>query len=1241
MMAAFIKSILKDYTSLKIPCTTDWLKDYVKHAILPIRNVHQGSHAALYLIVHVSGFLRSHYRMIDFSGFLDGLRLVAEDERHSGSIYVPQARFCNSLVDLMLAMINNADTDTISELEQAVPTPRLMAYIVVPLCLRFKTRFQSNCLDILEMQFWLRMLGLTVKAAEYDPTSRRSSRTTGLFAPVINAARANRRRQSVDLLAPMSPQLPQPTTPHPLMMPLSASHQQQQQQQQQAAENTMNASPGLFIDFIALRIIMVRGERYLTYHSGCWLDIFNIIKKYFSAHAFTASSFSGPVALGSSIGRHNSTTSSGPPSPNVSPSYPATPRVDAPMTPLWRDGGASGSGGISGSLSPFPGSIYTQDANTRVTAMGYILWSFAETILFTRLPLMIMLRPFLSDQLRQIDSHPPPTSFRPSRSASSTGPNSPAFYWPSPSVLPAGSPALGQGYSPGISPLHLRSDSYGRRSDIHENSAVTKLQQRTERRKQWKSWAMPAQAMSALTVMQEPLFDSHEPMSPNMHAARSLRQRSFISTSEHPSSDPGVEPRTPGPSQQHHHHHHRSRKHQRSDLESKSETVLPYALVDRAIISMQHVRRMMATKSDGATAFTEYGVPMYPEKRTSSPGLSPSMALQTGDRRESSQFFPEGGQSADHHFLVPGKYERQPSSPGFGSMFLAREAAIRGPAGAGMASQEPVAPSLSQDSLSPSRLSLTVPRSLSADAGKDFLHVAAQESLSVGNTSTESGNDGPRFVIGSPQLHSSPANEAMSPGISSFSGAASPGGTSTAPKRNRSILKPTIITTSPPASDQKPQLLSAVDLPQSNGGGGIGQQQPSDLFTPSGIRPIPRLDSYTSDGGSSKSGGLSMNCRPSLSSEDQMDYRMGCLQARTKIFIQNIEEETRLVLACFPSVFSIKCAPLPSTTPSSATAAAATVPTAPIATSRPESDHLAAPSSSPFSPPIGFAIGSPPPAAKERRSKSVIFQKQLSLGPTGGGYGQPTTTASIGAASSLAAIPYQLSSNITTPPTLSVTVSTPLIPQSNASPPPPTLSLPTFSLAPSSGSNHSTMTHESSPFSSPSALLPTINISPMTPDINNSATDLPRFQFHGSPPPPAFRTTFANNNSNNRSSLPVPVPGSSSPSLLAPESEAEFGHGSSLSVPSTIMTAPVVGAGAGIGVQESSAILPRSLSPSSLLLPNPEQQYNNHHDESASPASLVGPLDESLEESQTQPQIVVGLGLNVPDVSATSSPPPR
>ncbi|KAG9067454.1 hypothetical protein KI688_012237 [Linnemannia hyalina] len=1345
MMAAFIKSILKDYISLKIPCTTDWLRDYLKHAILPIRNVQQGSHAVLYLIVHVSGYLRTYYKMIDFSGFFDGLLLVAEDERQflrnsltlsnvfqdkvlspalavgvkddwsSGSIYVPQAKFCDSLVDLMLAMINNADTDTISELEQAVPTPRLMAYIIIPLCLRFKSRFHSNCLDILEMQFWLRMLGLTVKAAECDSTLKQTSRTTGLFAPVINAARANRRRQSVELIAPMSPQ--QPMTPHPLMMPPSAipqtpghhrrmssflyrgdhndeDHNEQQQQQQQASENTMNATPGLLIDFIALRIIMVRGERYLTYHPGCWLDIFNIIKKYFSAHMFSTSSFSGPIAIGGSISRYNSTSSSGPPSPNVSPSYPATPRVDVPLTPLWRDG-ASGSAGMSGGLSPYPVSSYTQ-GNTRMTAMGYILWSFAETILFNRLPLMIMMRPFLSDQIRQIDSHPAPTSFRPSRSATSTGPNSPAFYWPSPSVLPTGSPGPGAGYSPGMSPLHLRGDSVGRRSDAREDPAAVKQQQRTERRKQWKSWAKPTQTMNALTVIQEPLFDSQGPMSPNLHAARLPRQHSFTSTSEQAGSDAAGEPRTPNPLQQqqppqqqhHHNYHYRHRKHHRSDLESKSETVLPHALVDRAIHSMQHVRSMMLTKSEGTTAFSEFGVPMYPEKRSPSTGLSPSMALQTSDKRDSFQFFPaEGSQSADNHFLVPGKYERQPSSPGFGSMFLAREAAIRSPAGS--PSQEPAAPA--QEGLSPLRpMSLTVPRSLSADTAKDFLRVAAKEASNVGNIS-DSGSDGSSFVIGSPQLHPSSGGETLSPGVLSLPGAASPGGASPAPKKSRSILKPTIITTSPSMSDRNPQLQSAVDLSQTP-----GQQLPSDLFTPSGMRPIRRLDSNTSDGCSSMSGGPSMGRRPSLTLEDQMDYRMACLQARAKIFVQNIEEETRLVLACFPSVFSFKCAPPPSTTPSAtaATSATAGAPIATVTVEPPAPDPAVPLTTQPASTSREVTgetrniqqndqarVSTSSLTVPSRKTLSITIQDQSSfLAPSpinplpmpveGGEHlfssrqkrpasatlapsspppaplvgftiGTPPPAAAKERRSKSVIFQQQLSMRpsgggfslpTSDPSSLRASSSQPLSHMAT----PPTLSV-TVSTPPILQSNAlpppltlslpPTGLNRSGKASESS--LPTVNINLTTPgpDSNSSAT-LPTFQLHGSPPPPERRETF-----DATSYFSLPIRGSDRPQSASSSSSSSSllvpGLGlapPSSSGPSTLSVPSASSTGTGTGTGAGAGAIPRSSSaPPSLLLPVPEHESQDEP---------VIPLDDT-------PYTVVGLGLNVPDSSRLGSLPPK
>ncbi|KAG0253183.1 hypothetical protein BG011_006509, partial [Mortierella polycephala] len=785
-MAALIRSLVRDYSYLKIPCTTEWVKDYIKSVVLPNHSASLSSNAVSYIVIQFSSILRTHYKSIDFSGFLDGLLLAVEDHRQllrtssklcsifrerianpaltvavkgewtTDSIYISQARFSSSLVDLILAMINSADTDTISELEQASPTPRFIAYIVIPLCLRFKTRFHDNFLDILEMQFWLRMLGLIVKAAEYDPTSRRSSRTAELLAPVLNATRVNKKRPSVDGTSPLSPQqlrtsMPSiaaaplssnlsPQTPAQSTMPslqINDNDHNEDVDQPPPLDSPLNASPGLMVDFIALRIIMVRGERYLTYHPGCWLDIFSIIKKYFSLHASVAHSFSSPAASGIGIIRQNSSNGSGPTSPNISTPFPGSPRVDGPMTPRTRQSNSSFSYfpsllRSSGEMMAFPVPTHTKE-NIPTTGMGFILWSFAETIIFNRLPLMIMMRPFLLDQLRLLDRQPQTRSFRHSRTTSTSSSNSPAFYWPS--------PAIGS-TSPGTSPLHPRTESGANETFASQDPAEAKRRQREERRKQWKSWSKPTLTMNAFTSMDEPLQEPTSPMSPRPFIKSHQRQLSLASASEH--GGVGVSS-TPRISIQRHHN-----KSQRLEPE-KAEHVLPKVLVERANRSMGHVRAMLNASSDGRTTLSDAGIPMYPEKQPSpSPGLSPSMA-HFGDKRESSQFLSaDSAQGHDNQFLVPGRHERQPVSPGFGSMFLAREAALKA------SENPPISELWAPGSLSVQQpqhqhpLSLTVPSPISPP-GRVSMSTSFSNSDGV-RRRAETSDDSPYFVNVSPPL---------------------------------------------------------------------------------------------------------------------------------------------------------------------------------------------------------------------------------------------------------------------------------------------------------------------------------------------------------------------------------------------------------------------------------------------------------------------------------------------------------
>ncbi|KAG0004625.1 hypothetical protein BGZ79_008697 [Entomortierella chlamydospora] len=1115
-MVALIRSIVKDYTSLKIPCTTEWIKDYIKNVILPVQSLQQSCSAVLYLVFQFSNTLRAHYKSIDFSGFLEGLLLIVEDDRHylrnspelsimirekiinpalslsvkggwaTDSVYISQAKFCSSLVDLMLSMINNADTDTMAELEHAASTPRLMAYIIIPMCLRFKSRAQATSLDILEMQFWLRMLGLAIKAAEYDTTMRRSSRMAGLLAPVLNVARVSRRRTSFDIPMPMSPQVAPPTpflppanivpqTPGPSKK-VSLLHREDHAEDDQyhRSESTMNSSPGLLVDFIALRIIMVRGERYLSFHHGCWLDIFNIVKKYFWGHAFIASSFSGATPSGHV--RQNSTSGSGPPSPNIMTPPLASPRTNMPLTPDSRQIGG-------GALSPFPGLFRSvsdvapfvgpgrPQENVPTTALGYILWSFAETVVFNRLPLMIMMRPFLLDQLRMQELHPQAQSARFARSTSSSGQNSPAFYWPSPAMLPSSqSTAIP---SPRISPVHQRSGS-GASEGSHPR----------ERRKQWKSWSKPEQTMNAFTIIENPLQSLTGPMSPHQHptAPSHQRQRSFVSITEH-GGNASAASRTAI------HHPRGHNKHQRSESECRSEHILPKPLVDRANKSMEHVRAMMTFAPNGATAYSEFGTSMYPEKRPSSAlGLSPSMARHS-DRRDAFPLpSPELGQSGGDQFLLPGKYERQPVSPGFGSMFLAREAALN----------STLSPSdiLVQGSSPQPSLTLSVPGAAVPEPVRPTLRVVTNEANLSLRKSLNSIDESRSHTLGAPQsTHPASFGEQPTPVPTAKPQIVS--------KKGRSIMKPSIITTMPSKSDNGSQVQISAELPSAMGAPSPNQHQDID--------PIRRLDSRTTDDGiSMASGRASLDKHPAISREDREDYRVACLQARTKTFIQNIEEETRTILTCFPSVFSIGFVPVtsPPLQPAETTAAAAPADTAeeqqqsektPSVSRVQQNDQarlsnssLAVPAirtpsitiqdqsylaPSPINPlpsaldggehlfqwnlkraesldttdrPYKTGSLPPPPqkgAAKENQRKSVIFQRTHPMDNphegtsgatvTNNGGGNITTSASRPAASQTE--DFSFSQTTAVPPTPSITLSSP--PIISPSPPPPPLLL--------------------------------------------------------------------------------------------------------------------------------------------------------------------------------------------------------
>ncbi|KAG0237709.1 hypothetical protein BGW42_000115 [Actinomortierella wolfii] len=871
------RSIVRDYHSINASCSTDWLKDYVQEVLLAGGHLKERYNLVVHFVYQFVPLFKTHYLTMDWTGFLQSLCLIASDSRQYLRARVELARvihekivcagltlglkddwwkegnagshskFCESLIHLIVVLINHSDMDTIHELERMSGSPTFMAYFVIPICLRFHSNYHTRIgSEVISAQFWLRMLGLVIRACEHDSTLivRGRGRASGLLAPVLSATKNAIRRNSVDMTSPRSPRvrrstapaIPQtpglaPTTPNPFSArphdvtfaqdfqsprvpstPHPYQHNQPHARQQTATSaqptdsprNAMNATPAFIINFIALRIILVRGERYITAQPGYWLAIFQFVQRYFAGQYalldyYTLATFTSQARAGMGGTASNPSTPM-PMTPVPVTPYPTTPSGERGsisffhLTPQERahNGQPYLSSPMSGepmsATTPFRGERYDSTGAglsdvaldmLPTTSLGFVLWSFLETVMYARLPLMALMRPFMYEQLGLIDSYSVVTrsnggenhgywasSSRGDRSANSSGQNTPAFYWPSPSVSPLpGSQSPLHGYHPSgrSSSFHGSHAQFKGRDSSHLSPSLNEQgpdQRRTgrrERREQWKSWrnqsdtiqvpaavtAVPCEysttsvqskppLMSRLSRMsislKSPLQDwkfEHFPATPSKYSAsrlfgrrasmsQNLPQASVVQDNMHSSiSQQPIQTTS-----------HRTGSKSNLFGSDSSAADVPAALVERANRSLRHVRVMLLGSEDAKVDFSliqsslsssrflrSSSMQLSAHTPTESAAVAPPSPLTPGGKAVENAHllrpFVAGSSSFsslsaypqhDRQFLVPGeRYERPPVSPGFGSMFLAREAALRAatssgdvPGGIGSSSMLPI-----------------------------------------------------------------------------------------------------------------------------------------------------------------------------------------------------------------------------------------------------------------------------------------------------------------------------------------------------------------------------------------------------------------------------------------------------------------------------------------------------------------------------------------------------------------------
>lgn len=165
-MATVIKHILRDYSASKgIVCPTDWIKEYLEDCIYGIPDMRNYSRVLKRMLIQITAQYRSQWKTVDGSDLLHGLAILLEQGQGSMASmnelaayiqekYIPfglavatrhkwgtntggHKTFCNALVHLIIAILENSTQDVFSEIENQRPTLRLMSDILIPFSLHY------------------------------------------------------------------------------------------------------------------------------------------------------------------------------------------------------------------------------------------------------------------------------------------------------------------------------------------------------------------------------------------------------------------------------------------------------------------------------------------------------------------------------------------------------------------------------------------------------------------------------------------------------------------------------------------------------------------------------------------------------------------------------------------------------------------------------------------------------------------------------------------------------------------------------------------------------------------------------------------------------------------------------------------------------------------------------------------------------------------------------------------------
>lgn len=424
-MAFIIRTVMRDYGNIKgITFKTEWLKDYLIDCLNSMADTRNYTKSFKKLLNQINSQYRSQWKTMDASDLYDGLAILLEQGQGKpvnmhdiagfmNEKFVPFGlnvairfnwendtkgynKFCNSLVRLIIAVMENSTQDVLGEIEQLAPTPGLIAQIIIPICLQYNLQWDYGS-SSMSGRFrpdptgnWTRLLNYISRAC--SQASLLKSKSSGFSLSHLTQSMGQTTNQDGIDAAEFPDIKDRKQTPQSVALLFSLS-------------------------FVAMKIILVRGSNSFNKLKGSWVQVAFFIKS--------------ALIFGQTLKFLK------PKSGRSTPNMPTTP-VTGNLSP----GGALSGGlspGIANWTNPSPDGrtafSFTAPLSTS-TIYDFTTWRFLEFVTCYRCPLLVFLKDFIHEKLLDMGGN---------------NNNRSSLYAPSPSPRVSMNFGNSSGYSPPIS----------------------------------------------------------------------------------------------------------------------------------------------------------------------------------------------------------------------------------------------------------------------------------------------------------------------------------------------------------------------------------------------------------------------------------------------------------------------------------------------------------------------------------------------------------------------------------------------------------------------------------------------------------------------------------------------------------------------------------------------------------------------------------------------------------------------